>query len=248
MAPVGTVDEVTALVSEQSSGQSSDRNPQEQPRTAPVTTTRRPRSVQKAYDRRARRAALAGADPAAGTGVRSGRLPGAFSRAAFVLVLIVALAGGVGGVLWLNTLTEEAGLRTSRSNATVADLQLEIEALQRRASELGATPRIAQQAAELGLVPAGDAAVLMLQGADGSGGSTGATVVGTPSVVPGPAPATAPADPAPTAPADPAPTAPADPAPTTPADQDQPAPPADQAEPPQPADQPADPAQPGGAP
>jgi hypothetical protein len=114
----------------------------------------------------------------------------ALDRAPFVVVLIALLAGGIAAVLFLNTVTDEAGMRTSAAKSNATDLRLTIEALQRDVALLDATPKIADEAAALGMVPAGDSAMLMVDGA-GAG-----SVIGQPSVVPGPVPPAAPIDPA----------------------------------------------------
>ena len=67
----------------------------------------------------------------------------ALNRAPFVVVLIAILGGGIAAVLWLNTMTDEAGMRTSTARSSSTDLRLTIEALQRDVANLDATPRIA---------------------------------------------------------------------------------------------------------
>jgi len=47
-----------------------------------------------------------------------------------VLAAIVLLAGGIAGVLTINTMSDELGLQVSRTNTTIGDLQLQVEALQ----------------------------------------------------------------------------------------------------------------------
>lgn len=115
---------------------------------------------------------------------RSGDIPGvsgagrpvaaALTRAPFVIALIAILAAGVGGVLYLNTKTDESGMRTEQAKATSAQLRLTIEELGRTVADLNATPRLAAAADALGLVPAGDAAILTID----AGGAT--TLIGTP--------------------------------------------------------------------
>lgn len=196
-------------------------------------------SSRRAYERRIRRRQKMSDDRL----VKPGRPVSttALNRAPFVVALIALLGIGVTAVLWLNTLTDEAGMRTSTAKSKTTDLRLNIEELRRDVAMLDATPRIAEQAKALGMVQAGDSAMLIV---DGSGAGT---VVGEPSAVAGPAPAPAPApaaDPAATTPAaaptpaaDPAAAVPAaDPAATTPAAD--PAAPAPSAE--QPAAAPAD--------
>lgn len=107
--------------------------------------------------------------PRAGRPVRS-----ALARAPFVVLLIAVLALGVAGVLYLNTKIDESGLRVEQAKAASAQLRLQIEELERTVAERSATPRIAAEARALGLVPAGDAAILTLN----SNGTT--TLLGDP--------------------------------------------------------------------
>jgi hypothetical protein len=136
------------------------------------------RSAQRALRRRERREHRLTTDRL----VRTGRpLRSALSRVPFVVALIALLGCGIAAVLYLNTKTDESGIRTVSAQQKIADLNLQIEALQRDIAELGATPRIAQQAQALGMVPAGDAAIIVVP----NKGS--ASVIGTPSAVPTPA-------------------------------------------------------------
>ena len=140
-------------------------------------------SSRRAYERRNRRRQKMSDDRL----VRPGRKvsSAAFNRAPFVVGLIALLGLGVTAVLWLNTLTDEAGMRTSTAKSRTTDLRLTIEQLRHDVAMLDATPRIAEQAKALGMVQAGDSAMLMV---DGSGQGT---VVGEPSYVPAPAPTAA---------------------------------------------------------
>lgn len=117
------------------------------------------RAAARAQARRGRRQARMSAAelPRAGRPVRA-----ALARAPFVVSLIAVLALGVGGVLYLNTKIDESGLRVEQAKSASAQLRLQIEELERTIAELSATPRIAAQARALGLVPAGDAAILTL--------------------------------------------------------------------------------------
>jgi len=164
-------------------------------------------SARRAYARRQRRTAKMSGSRL----LTPGRpVASAMNRAPFVVMLIAILGGGIAAVLWLNTLTDEAGMRTSTSRMSATDLRLVIEAMQRDVAILDATPRIAKAAAKLGMVPAGDAAMLIV---DKSGAGS---VLGTPSAVPGP-PAPTTAAPTTTSPTTTAPTttAPTTTAPTT---------------------------------
>ncbi len=101
----------------------------------------------------------------------------ALLRVPFVVALIAVLGGGVGSVLYLNTKMDESGMRTEQATMTSAQLRLQIEELGRTIADLGATPRLAQEAQAMGLVPAGDAAIMTID-ADGN-----ATLIGTPEPV-----------------------------------------------------------------
>ena len=132
------------------------------------------RSTQRAMDRRRRRQVRMSASRMSGAGrpVRSALL-----RVPFVVALILVLGGGIGAVLYLNTKTDESGIRTEQAQQASSQLRLDIEALSRSIAEQNATPRIAEQARRLGLVPAGDAAILVI---DKSGKRT---LVGRPAPV-----------------------------------------------------------------
>ena len=142
-------------------------------------------SSRRAYERRIRRRQKMSNDRL----VRPGRPVSttALNRAPFVVALIALLGLGVTAVLWLNTLTDEAGMRTSTAKSNTSDLRLTIEQLRHDVAMLDATPRIADQAKALGMVQAGDSAMLIV---DGSGAGS---VVGEPSAVAAPAPAPDPA-------------------------------------------------------
>jgi len=155
--------------------------------TAPAPSTA---SSRRAYAKRQKRQQKMSGTRMAAPGKP---IASALNRAPFVVVLIAILAGGIATVLWLNTMTDEAGMRTSTAKSSSTDLRLTIEALQRDVANLDSTPRIADAAAALGMVPAGDAAMLVI---DGSGAGS---VIGTPSAVPGPPPPPAPATTAPPA-------------------------------------------------
>lgn len=160
--------------------------------SAPAGAGRGRTAADRAYQRRARRQEQI-------TGprlTRSGRpIQAALTRVPFVLVVIAALAAGVIGVLWLQTLTDEAGLRASASRQSQAELNLQIESLKRDVAGLDAIPRIDQQARAMGMVPVGDPAILSV-GADGQ-----VTLLGTPTPVRAPAPAPPAVTPAPAPPA-----------------------------------------------
>lgn len=169
-----------------------DQNPNRAPdrRRASGGTAR-----DKAYQRRARRQEreqrqpLQSAPPPRERRIRRDRLTStgtpirsAMARVPFVLLVMVLMAGGIVAALTLSTMTDESALQTNRSQQQQVDLRLKIEAAKRDVLSLGSLPRLQQQAVALGLVPAGDAAILVV-GPDGK-----PTVVGTPTPVPGPTP------------------------------------------------------------
>lgn len=129
------------------------------------------RAAERARARRQRRQLRSSPAPVsdAGKPIRA-----ALARVPFVVALIVVLTVGVGGVLYLNTKTDESGMRTEQAKAAAAELRLTIEELTRTVADLSATPRLAEKAEALGLVPAGDAAIVTI---DGTGA---ASLLGTP--------------------------------------------------------------------
>jgi hypothetical protein len=156
-------------------------------------------SAAKAYERRSRRESAV----ASGRLTRTGSpIAAAMSRVPFVATIILFLAAGIVGVLWLNTMSDATGLRATASRVRQAQIKTDIEALQKDVNTLRDPARLAAEASRLGLVPVGDPALLVV-GADGKG-----TVIGTPTPVPGPVPAAPAATTAPaastTAPATPA--------------------------------------------
>lgn len=150
-----------------------------QPRTGSTATESRPSAVDLARRRRSRRNAriattLHGGAPVGERRVTARQVP-------FVAVLVALLGAGLAGVLWLNTLTDEAGIRTNQARTQSASLQLKIEALESDIALKSAPPALAEAARAIGLVPGGDAAILIVP-ADGSA----PTVVGEPKAVPDP--------------------------------------------------------------
>lgn len=139
--------------------------------------TRVTRAAAKARARRDRRQGVgpSGRIASAGRPARS-----ALARAPFVVALIIVLAVGVGGVLYLNTKTDESGMRTEQAKAAVAQMRLTVEDLTRQVADLSATPRLAEEAQALGMVPVGDAAIMTIA-ANGS-----STLIETPTKIAAP--------------------------------------------------------------
>ena len=100
------------------------------------------------------------------------------------LVLLVGLLGfGLVGVLWLNTFSDEAGIRANEARKASATLQLQIQGLNTDIAAKQATPALAEAARRMGLVPAGDAAILIVP----TSADAAPTVLGTPTAVVDPA-------------------------------------------------------------
>jgi len=133
------------------------------------------KAADKAYERRMRRLSVARSQRLRTTG---SPIAAALTRVPFVGLILLLLAGGIVGVLYLNTISDAAGLRASQSRLTQLDLNTKIEADNRDIASLKDPSKLAEGAKALGLVPPGDAAILKI-GADGQ-----VTVIGTPAPVP----------------------------------------------------------------
>lgn len=154
-------------------------------------------AVARAYARRAQRI---GVRPDSPGGVETSRTP-------FVLLVMLLLAVTLVATLWLSTAATADSYRLQGAHEVARHLTERSESLGRQVAALETAPELARRARELGMVPAGDAARLVVQ-PDG-----GVILVGQPrrATAPAPppaAPAPPPAAPAPAAPA-PAPAAPA---------------------------------------
>lgn len=116
-------------------------------------------AADRAYDRRRRRTQRM-TDPRltrVGSPIRD-----RVARIPFVIVVIILLAIGGVSVLYLNTRTDETGMLTNESHQRSDELRLEIESLERDVAALDATPEIAKKAKEMGLVQAGDPAIIKI--------------------------------------------------------------------------------------
>jgi hypothetical protein len=161
--------------------------PAAQPTQPERTTATRGRSaaVERAYQRRAQRTErAAGFGPA----VKTERKPGSASRATFVVLVMVLLVGGVVATLWFSTQATADAYRLEQAKKDTAALAVRVAQLQRQVAEQDSAPSLGGRALQLGMVPAGDPAHLVV-GADGS-----VTMIGTPSVAkpPPPPPTTTP--------------------------------------------------------
>ncbi len=189
--------------------------------TAPAhrrdTSDQRGRSpaIARAYARRAQR-----------TAPRHGCPDSADARTPFVMLVMALLAMALIATLWLSTAATADSYHLESARKTVRNLTERSEGLGRAVATLETAPELARRARELGMVPAGDPARLIV-GPDGT-----VTLVGEPRRAvappppqppqppqpPPPAPAVAPVPPMPTQPVSPAPVqpAPVQPAPTQP--------------------------------
>ena len=182
--------------------------------TAPAhrrdTSDQRGRSpaVARAYARRAQR-----------TAPRHGCPDSADARTPFVMLVMTLLATALIATLWLSTAATADSYHLESARKTVRNLTERSEGLSRAVATLETAPELARRARELGMVPAGDPARLIV-GSDGT-----VTLVGEPrrAVAPPPPPPLAVA-PAPPVPAQPLSPVPAQPAPAQPAVPVQPVP------------------------
>ena len=184
--------------------------------TAPAhrrdTSDQRGRSpaVARAYARRAQR-----------TAPRHGCPDSADARTPFVMLVMALLAMALIATLWLSTAATADSYHLESARKTVRNLTERSEGLSRAVATLETAPELARRARELGMVPAGDPARLIV-GSDGTVtlvGEPRRAVAPPPPPPPPPAPAVAPVPPVPTQPVSPAPVqpAPVQPAPVQPA-------------------------------
>jgi hypothetical protein len=145
------------------------------PVAPPDETTGRGRSVaaERAYARRAQRTERAtGATPAP----KPERKQGSASRVTFVVLVMTLLIGGVVATLWFSTQATADAYRLEQAKNTTNQLSVRVGQLQRQVAAEDSPPSLEQRARQLGMVPAGDPAHLVV-GANGK-----VIVIGTPSV------------------------------------------------------------------
>lgn len=109
-------------------------------------------------------------------------------RTPFVLLAMALLAGGLVAALWLSTAAAGDSYRLEQAQSQARGLSERAEQLRQEVANLQTAPELARRARDLGMVPTGDPARLVVQ-PDGT-----VLVVGTP------APATPPPPPLPPAP------------------------------------------------
>lgn len=145
------------------------------------TSAARSRSAaaERAYERRAQRTQRGTQSPAP----RSERRTGSASRVSFVLLVMGLLVLGVVATLWFATQSTADAYRLEQATRTTNQLSGQVAKLQQQVAQEDSPPSLAQKAQQLGMVPAGDPAHLVV-------GPNGAvTMVGTPSAAQPPAPA-----------------------------------------------------------
>jgi hypothetical protein len=136
-------------------------------------------AAERAYARRAQRTdRVNSAEP----GPKVERKQGSASRATFVVLVMVLLVGGVIATLWFSTQATADAYRLEQAKNTTNQLQVQVGQLQQEVAQQDSPPSLAQRAQQLGMVPAGDPAHLVV----GTNGKV--ALVGTPSVATKPAP------------------------------------------------------------
>ncbi len=138
-------------------------------------------AIARAYARRAQRA---GAHRAGPDSVDAGRTP-------FVMLVMVLLGAALVATLWLSTAATSDSYQLQSARKDARNLTERSESLGRQVATLETAPELARRARELGMVPAGDAARLVVR-PDG-----GVVLVGQPrrATAPAPPPAVTPAPP-----------------------------------------------------
>jgi cell division protein FtsB len=142
-------------------------------------TRGRSAAAERAYARRAQRTERAtGVAPT----VKAERRPGSAGRATFVVLVMVLLVGGVVATLWFSTQATADAYRLEQAKKATSELSARVAQLQQQVDEQDSAPALGARARQLGMVPAGDPAHLVV-GPDGS-----VALVGTPSVARTPPP------------------------------------------------------------
>lgn len=200
--------------------------PGQAPRTTPTrgdstgvepSGRRRSAAAERAYARRAQREGrVLGIGPEGDHTDTGGEAVS--GRVRFVVLVIALLAAGVAATLWLSTQAITDSYRLDHAKKAAGELAEQAEHLQREVTRMESAADLAQRAKELGMVPVGDTARLVVQ-PDGSVvvvGEPKAAVAAPPVVTSSPVeqPPAPPGDqvPADQAPADGQQTPPADPA------------------------------------
>lgn len=128
--------------------------------TAPARTATPPRgprgrspAVARAYARRAQRTGAHHRDPASAD---AGRTP-------FVLLVMALLGVSLVSTLWLSTAATADSYHLESARKVARNLTERSESLSREVATLETAPELARRARELGMVPAGDPARLLVR-------------------------------------------------------------------------------------
>jgi type II secretory pathway pseudopilin PulG len=124
--------------------------------------------------------------------VKTERRPGSASRATFVVLVMALLVGGVVATLWFATQATADAYRLEQAKKATSALSVRVAQLRQQVDQQDSAPALGDRARQLGMVPAGDPAHLVV-GPDGS-----VTLVGTPSVARTPPPPSTTTQPPPT--------------------------------------------------
>lgn len=110
-------------------------------------------AVARAYARRAQRTGASSGDPGS---VETSRTP-------FVLLVMTLLAVTLVATLWLSTAATADSYHLQSARKMARQLSERSESLSRQVATLETAPELARRARELGMVPAGDVAQLVVQ-------------------------------------------------------------------------------------
>lgn len=133
-------------------------------------------AAERAYARRAQRTRSTEVGPKPERGSSSA------ARASFVMLVIGLLVSGVVTTLWLSTQATADSYKLAQAQQNTGALSEQVQSMQRQVDQANSPEALAARARQLGMVPAGDPAHLVV-GPDGS-----VTVVGTPSAATAPPP------------------------------------------------------------
>ncbi|MDV7356148.1 hypothetical protein R4282_24420 [Rhodococcus oxybenzonivorans] len=135
------------------------------PEVRPARGGNRSGAAQRAYERRTQRAAVHSGSPTAVAGMnRAGSLA---ARIPFVATILGLLSLGLAVTLLLTTRSAEDSYQLSAAREHNQSLAEEKAALQRDVETANSAPKLAEEAAKLGMVPANDPARLVVH-LDGS--------------------------------------------------------------------------------
>jgi hypothetical protein len=140
---------------------------------------RRSAAAERAYARRSQRSQRS---PDAEPTPQAERRPGSASRATFVIAVMVLLVGGVVATLWFSTQATADAYRLEQAKNTTNELQVQVGQLQQEVARQDSPLSLQQRAHQLGMIPAGDPAHLVV------GGDGKVHMIGTPSAAEPPPP------------------------------------------------------------